>query len=598
MMIIYSIISGHATKSHMTTVGGRSDTFCKTGLIFFQTNFKLRIMTVPATCARQRLLLVRIGLLLLTLNPVASFAPSAANFTVLWPKTLSLEVVVGHPYHDISELLTLLSLDIRGTLRHPENSLHVQGAIERYADAASLYRRKVRHLKARLSDSINFRQEDFASSTPMPIPAARADLNPPSSRKHTAHTDPNPRSPRSILNFLGLASATEVRLLREHLDNEHQAAMASRDQLKIMKSAVNEQVAQYQLALNASGGVVNNHTLVHKKESVILLLLNHEHFVSNQVDRLEALVVTLETGIVHPRFLANAFTSTGELIYVLAASDTAIHLHLLITTSALRLFPTIPTKDPACCSIHVNEGYTAIPCRAAFHVPYYQNFFPLPQATCTHNLHPASVHPEAGERCDSLDGYARNYRCYSSPTRVALGVDAGRPDLQQHIHSLRPTGFDRQVDTSLHGMVVHPPTIRFLDLGGKEPAPYDLSSSISLHLEDPIIIAFFAISLSAFLMAGIPLALNCWRSVTNILTEHRALARQNRIYQPSLGRANPQQHTPAAPKLIEELELIQRQASTSPGPSTHQLDRACLPSTNAQAAPRLPAVKLRPSSIL
>ena len=356
--------------------------------------------------------------------------------------------------------------------------------------------------------------------------------------------------------------------------------MSSREQLKLMKTAVNEQVAHYQLALNTSGGVVTTHTLVHQKESIILMLLNHEHFVTDQVNRLEALVVTLETGIAHPRFLANAFTSTGELIYVLAASETAVHLHLLITTSSLRSFPTIPTNDPSCCSIHVNEGFTAIPCRAAFHVPYFQNFFPQPQSTCTHNLHPAAVHPEAGERCDSLEGYARNYRCISSPARVALGIDTGRPDIQQHVHSLRPTGFDSKVDTNLHGMVVHPPTIRFVDLGGKEPTPYNFSSSIALHLEDPVIITFFTISLAAFLMASIPLCMSCWRNISLLLAEHRRLVQRNRPSHNSLEMASLHPSHPAVQqmRIVDELDQYNRRHQpVLPGPKSQQLPREVSP---------------------
>ena len=381
--------------------------------------------------------------------PSTSLIPQpAGNLTIRWPTDLTIEVVASSSISDLNSIVHLLHDDI--TRANTQSNIpifkhHLHTSLRQQAIAENL--------SARLKTALELR-----ANTPL-LPL----LYPTTQSLHPS------RSKRNILaSVFGVATSADIRSVRRHLDIEHRAAELRKDELHTLRKQLKHQIAEFSASIKAAGGVVANHTHVHAVLAAMSILSAHNQYVTDQLDRMTAIVETIETGRVHSRFLENAHLQSGELLQISAGKKQGeFELHMLITTYKIRLIPLVLTTNNECCVVQDSAedvgALTAVKCTDLVRIPYYANFFASKPSGCVAHLHPALATPSGTDTCVLLNGYNRAIRCVSLSRGRILGVKLPRPEQPIHIREIRPRPYSRKDDEQANSITVTPPRILFLD---------------------------------------------------------------------------------------------------------------------------------------
>ena len=403
--------------------------------------------------------------------PSTSLLPQpAGNITIRWPTDLTIEVVASSSISDLNSIVHLLHDDI--TRANSQSNI----PIFKHHLYTSLRQRTIAEsLATRLRTALELR----ANSPLLPL------LYPTAQSPHPSRTKRN-----ILASVFGVATSADIRSVRRHLDIEHRAAELRKDELHALRNQLNHQIADFSATIKAAGGVVANHTHVHAVLAAMSILSAHDQYVTDQLDRMTAIVETIETGQVHNRFLENAHLQSGELLQISAGKKQGdFELHMLITTYKIRLVPLVLTTNNECCIVQDSAedvgALTAVKCTDLVRVPYYANFFATKPTGCVAHLHPALATPSGTDTCVMLNGYNRAIRCTSLSRGRILGVKLPRPEQPLHIREIRPRPYSSKDDEQVNSITVTPPRIVFLDEGSHPRHPTWTNVPDQLNSTDP-----------------------------------------------------------------------------------------------------------------
>ena len=430
---------------------------------------------------------VQAAVILISGGLIEAFVPREATLAVRWPSARVVETVVAYPNAHLSSVTTLAEHEL-AALRE---TLDKSSPLRLHLDHAEHQAQRARSLRRRLSAATDRHAERMARSNKT--------LN----NNVIVNSDAARRPKRSLFSIFGLASSSEVRALRTSLDNEHQAAVNARDNIKQLSKAVRQQISDVHRATEQQGGIVRNHTSVHRHDALVLALIQHKLQMDCSLKRAEAIVTSVESGTLSELFLDSPHKQSGEIMAVTRGSGGAVILHVLLTTYKSRIISKRLTVDKQCCIAEDNGGWTAIPCVDGIKVPPHANFRKEVPAGCFQHTHPAAVLPVGAEKCQYAPGYAYAYICVSLARGLVLGVHTSPPVNEITLQSPRPTAIRDEGMTDVDRLIIQPADLATVYISDEDkdvqtwnPILQDQARAIQVETRTATIIASVALSLA------------------------------------------------------------------------------------------------------